>query len=556
MKKTFSHYLQGVKARTPQLVWLLIAMLAILTLNNLVVRGLLSRSATYLSRENIPLLWDTLWMATLLYLIPTLIPHRITRKVVLIIELVLVSAIHIMDLYLVSTYQMPYCDAIAIPIFATNPGEAHGFFKSLRLEMPFMLIEGVKLLLAIFLPLGISWLIGRARRAKQHLSPERITRLKRYSSTLLFVVVLVGAHILGINYLRQTRIAASAGVIEYNAHAPIARLYLSHRVLRHDAKRCALDYRPRQATPQEVVVDSLLPPHNVVLVVAEDIYPHLMHCYNPIVNENTPTIDSLLQTGSLIKLDSVYSASDNAALAAAWTLSLCPKDSPESWDTYPSIYSIFRTAGYDTYWLDNTPRIARGLDVYPQLAADCNDHFFTNLRADDQEWTNRIPYDDAVLNQLKQLESQSRLTTIHLMGGRSNIWERIPKRFYKYNRLSAKIDIDLSGDALDHLAQYYNVVCYQDSLLKQLIAHYQETPTILIYCSPVGVYSEWHPYSGDQVAPETRGQVPLLLYLSPAMQRISPALRDQLLQLNAKRHNLSDLPQLLMRLSAIRVALS
>ena len=555
MRKALLHYLQGVKARIPQLVWLLIAMLAILTLNNLVIRGLLSRSATYLSRENLPLLWDTLWMATLLYLIPTLIPHRITRKVVLIIELVLVSAIHIMDLYLVSTYQMPYCDAIAIPIFATNPGEASGFFKSLRLEMPFMLIEGVKLLVAIFLPLGISWLISRTKRTKEQPTPWD-KRIQRYSSTLLFIVVLVGAHILGINYLRQTRIATSAGVIQYNAHAPLARLYLSHRVLRHDAKRCALDYRPRQATPQEVTVDSLLPPHNVVLVVAEDIYPHLMHCYNPIVNDNTPVIDSLLQMGSFIRLDSVYSASDNAALAAAWTFSLCPKDSPNSWDTYPSIYSIFRAAGYDTYWLDNTPRIARGLDVYPQLAADCNYHFFTNLRADDQDWTSRIPYDEAVLDQLKQLESQSRLTTIHLLGARSNIWWRIPEKFCKYNRLSANIDIDLSGDALDHLAQYYNVVYYQDDLLKQLIAHYQDTPTILIYCSPVGVYSEWHPYSGDQVAPETRGQVPMLLYLSPAMQRISPTLRDQLLQLNAERHNLSDLPQLLMRLSGIKVSLS
>ncbi len=555
MKKALLHYLQGVKARAPQLVWLLIAMLAILTLNNLVIRGLLSRSATYLSRENLPLLWDTLWMATLLYIIPTLISHRITRRVVLITELVLVSAVHIMDLYLVSTYQMPYCDAIATPIFATNPGEAHGFFKSLRLDMPFMLIEVVKLLLAIFLPLGISWLIGRTKRTKEQPTPWD-KRIQRYSSRFLFVVVLVGAHILGINYLRQTRIATSSGVIQYNAHAPLARLMLSHRVLRHDAKRCALDYRPRQATPQEVAVDSLLPPHNIVLVVAEDIYPHLMHCYNPIVNDNTPAIDSLLQTGSLIRLDSIYSASDNAALAAAWTLSLCPKDSPDSWDTYPSIYSIFRVAGYDTYWLDNTPRIARGLDVYPQLAADCDQHFFTNLRADDQEWTDRIPYDDAVLDQLKQLESQSRLTTIHLLGGRSNIWWRIPEEFCKYNRLSANIDIELPGDALDHLAQYYNVVYYQDYLLKQLIAHYQETPAILIYCSPVGVYSEWHPYSSGPVAPEMRGQVPMLLYLSPAMQRISPTLRDQLLQLNAERHNLSDLPQLLMRLSGIRVSLS
>ena len=555
MRKALLHYLQGVKARIPQLVWLLIAMLAILTLNNLVIRGLLSKSATYLSRENLPLLWDTLWMATLLYLIPTLIPHRITRRVVLITELVLISAIHIMDLYLVSTYQMPYCDAIAIPIFATNPGEAHGFFQSLRLDIPFMLREGGKLLLAIFLPLGISWLIGRAKSTKEQSTPCD-KRIQRYSSRLLFIVVLVGAHILGINYLRQTRIATSSGVIQYNAHAPLARLYLSNRVLRHDAKRCALDYRPRQATPQEVAVDSLLPPHNIVLVVAEDIYPHLMHCYNPIVNENTPAIDSLLQMGSLIRLDSIYSASDNAALAAAWTLSLCPKDSPDSWDTYPSIYSIFRAADYETYWLDNTPRIARGLDVYPQLAADCDHHFFTNLRADDQEWTDRIPYDDAVLDQLKQLESQSRLTTIHLLGGRSNIWWRIPEEFCKYNRLSANIDIDLPGDALDHLAQYYNVVYYQDYLLKQLIAHYQNTPTILIYSSPVGVYGEWHPYSGDQVTPEMRGQVPMLLYIFPAMQRISPTLRDQLLQLNAERHNLSDLPQLLMRLSGIRVSLS
>ena len=555
MKKALFNYLQGVKARTPQLVWLLIAMLAILTLNNLVIRDLLSKSAPYLSRETFPLVWDTLWMAVLLYIIPTLIPHRITRRVVLITELVLVSAVHIMDLYLVSTYQMPYCDAIATPIFATNSSEAHGFFKSLRLDMPFMLREWGKLLLAIFIPLGISWLITLAKDAKKELLHKRITRFQKYSSTILFIVVLVGAHILGISYLRNTRVVARDGAIQYSLHAPIARLVLSNWVLYRNAKHCALDYRPRQATPQEVTVDSLLPPHNVVLVVSEDIYPHLMHCYNPIINDNTPTIDSLQQAGSLIKLDSIYSASDNAALAAAWTLSLCPKDSPNSWDTYPSIYSIFRVAGYDTYWLDNTPRIAHGLDVYPQLAADCDDHFFTNLRADEQEWADTIPYDDAILNHLKQLKDQSRLTTIHLMGARSNIWWRIPEEFYRYNRLSANTDINLSGDALDHLAQYYNVVCYQDDLLKRLIAYYQDTPTILIFCSPVGVYGEWHPYSGDQVTPETRGQVPMLLYLSPAMQRISPTLRNQLLQLNTKRHNLSELPQLLMRLSGIKVSL-
>ena len=554
MKKALFNYLQGVKARTPQLVWLLIAMLAILTLNNLVLRSLLSKSAPYLSRENLPLIWDTLWMATLLYVIPILIPHRITRRVVLITELVLVSAVHIMDLYLVSTYQMPYCDAIATPIFATNSSEAHGFFKSLRLDMPFMLREWGKLLLAIFLPLGISWLITLAKDAKKGLLHKRITRFQKYSSTILFIVVLVGAHILGISYLRNTRVVARDGAIQYSLHAPIARLVLSNWVLYRNAKHCALNYRPRQATPQEVTVDSLLPPHNVVLVVAEDIYPHLMHCYNSIINDNTPTIDSLQQTGSLIKLDSVYSASDNAALATAWTLSLCPKDSPNSWDTYPSIYSIFRVAGYDTYWLDNTPRIAHGLDVYPQLAADCDQRFFTNLRADEQEWADTIPYDDAILNHLKQLKDQSRLTTIHLMGARSNIWWRIPEEFYRYNRLSANTDVNLSDDNLCHLAQYYNVIYYQDNLLKRLITYYQDTPTILIFYSPVGAYGEWHPYSSEPIAPETIGQVPMLLYLSPAMQRISPTLRDQLLQLNSKRHNLSELPQLLMRLSGIKVS--
>lgn len=555
MKKALFNYLQGVKTRTPQLVWLLIAMLAILTLNNLVIRDLLSKSAPYLSRETFPLVWDTLWMAVLLYIIPTLIPHRITRRVVLITELVLVSAIHIMDLYLVSTYQMPYCDAIATPIFATNSSEAHGFFKSLRLDMPFMLREWGKLLLAIFIPLGISWLITLAKDAKKGLLHKRITRFQKYSSTILFIVVLVGAHILGISYLRNTRVVARDGAIQYSLHAPIARLVLSNWVLYRNAKHCALDYRPRQATPQEVTVDSLLPPHNVVLVVSEDIYPHLMHCYNHIINDNTPTIDSLQQAGSLIKLDSIYSASDNAALAAAWTLSLCPKDSPNSWDTYPSIYSIFRVAGYDTYWLDNTPRIAHGLDVYPQLAADCDQRFFTNLRADEQEWADTIPYDDAVLNHLKQLKDQSRLTTIHLMGARSNIWWRIPEEFYRYNRLSANTDVNLSDDNLCHLAQYYNVIYYQDNLLKRLITYYQGTPTILIFCSPVGAYGEWHPYSSGPIAPETIGQVPMLLYLSPAMQRISPTLRDQLLQLNSKRHNLSELPQLLMSLSGIKVSL-
>ena len=140
------------------------------------------------------------------------------------------------------------------------------------------------------------------------------------------------------------------------------------------------------------------------------------------------------------------------------------------------------------------------------------------------------------------------------MGARSNIWWRIPEEFYRYNRLSANTDVNLSDDNLCHLAQYYNVIYYQDNLLKRLITYYQDTPTILIFCSPVGAYGEWHPYSSGPIAPENIGQVPMLLYLSPAMQRISPTLRDQLLQLNSKRHNLSELPQLLMRLSGIKVS--
>lgn len=547
-------YLSQLKERLHSFLWLFVSLLALLTLNNLVVQGLLSGDTRYLSLESLPLLWNTLWMTTLLYVIPILIPHRIVRRAFIIIELVLLCAMHIEDLYLVSTYQMPYCDAIATPIFATNASEAQGFFKSMNLDLPFMLWECSKMLLAIFLPWGIYRLICFIKRSEALAAPMG-ERAKHYTRLLLTILLLVGTHYLGIRYLRHTRKATRAHIVQYNQHAPLARLLLSAYTLQRQISACNIHYTPRQATPQELSADSILPPHDIVLVVAEEIYPHLMHCYNPIVNENTPTIDSLIQTGSIIKLDSVYSASDNAALAAAWTLSLSAKGNPDSWDAYPSLYSLFRAAGYDTYWLDNTARLAPGLDVYPQLAADCDAHFFTHLRVDEEQWADSIPYDDAILNHLKKANDTPLLTTIHLMGGRSNIWWRIPDDFYRYNRLSAAIDIPLPGDQLDGLAQYYNVVYYQDYLLGEIIRHYQDIPALIIFCSPQGVYSDWHPYSSDEVAPQTRGQVPLLLYLSPAMQLLHPSLLSLLRQLNKHRHDLSNLPQLLTSICGIRVSL-
>lgn len=552
MKQAIRHYFEGVGGRmNGSLLWLFVSLFAILTLNNLVVQGLLSKSFSYLSRENWPLLWNTLWTTTLLYLIPVLIPHRVTRKVVIIVELTLICAMHIMDLYLISVYHMPYCDAVAAPIFATNASEAQGFFKSLRLDIPFMLIEGCKFILAIVIPLGLSWLIGLVRKSRDSKELHRVHQ-RRNAMLALSFIILVGVHILGIRYLHHTRKDNKEQVIQYNIHAPIARLILDEWMVHHKITHCNLSYRARQASIQEVSVDSLLPPHNIVLVVAEEIYPHLMHCYNPIVNKNTPTIDSLLRLNHLIKLDRCYEASSVESLAAAWTFSLCPKESPNSWDTDPTIYSIFRGAGYDTYWIDNTPRIARGLDVYPQLAADCDTYTFTNLRADDQEWTDSIPYDGAVLEHLQGCTEKSRLTTIHLIGGRSNIWWRIPSQFYQFNRLSANIDIPLSGDALDHLAQYYNVVCYQDYLFKQIINYYRDTPTLMIFCSPVGACGEWHPYSGDQLRPETKGLVPMLIYMTPQMERLRPTLREEMIQMNNSRHDLSELPRLLMNSFGVR----
>lgn len=459
--------------------------------------------------------------ALLLYTFVALIPWHSFRRVLLLMTIVVVAVLYLTDVYLLHTYSMPYEDTLAQPLLATNLNEAWEFLQSMDGSLSIWAVEVGYLLLVVLVSWLVSWSIRALLSSSLPIIVRRLVLQQRIRLMWAGLLVLVGLFIAQVLSLSKEY---NNDWIRYNRLSLPGRLVVSDLFVRKEIRRSHLDYQLHPPMPQEVVVMQELPPHNVIFIYSQEIYPALLDCYKRRGVPNTPHLSARIEAGSVIRFDSAYCQETRSFMAALKHFSLAPQGEEQRFEAYPTIGSVLRLAGYRSYWLSNNPKVEPWLDLVPQMIVDCDSSYFTNLRASVKDWSKRSAPDLDVLKHLSEPlpGGKSLYQVVHLMGASGGIWSHTSRELPCFYRQSCRSEVELSGSEQDDLAQYYTIVLNQDHIVEEIIKYYQHTPTIVFFMGNMGIRWQPNPYNREQETEEELTHVPLLVYLSPEMKKIAP----------------------------------
>ncbi len=458
-------------------------------------------------------------------LLIALFPWGRLRKVLTVVAFTLYAFLMLFEVFLVYSYSSLYTDSIALNILATNPGEASAFLEHLNYRV--FIIP-----LAILVLLGIG--LFRFHRCRSMISSKWPTIL-----TLgCFLPVLLSVFIVQPTQ-RKTN--------SYLFMAPVERFYVGTTTCIHDAQELEEYARQmKQLDLGKIHQTKDLRGVNVVVVIGESMRRDYMHCYGyPLAN--TPAQDSLIATGDLIPFTDVVSSASWTTGSVSQAMSFYRRDETDkAWYHYPSLPYVMSQAGYFSYWLSNQEKQGAGLQPIATLTTTADSVRFAKNRtvgdwdsAYDLELIPLLPR----LNKLPQ-GKHSLFQVIHLMGSHTPYDVRsIPSLApFTIDDLPATLpngapmpkDVKRRGIIRD----YVNSIRYNDEVIRQIIAHFSEEPTLLVYFSDHGQVLFENPSRPDYYEHEVSlpgVAVPFLVYCSPSLRKAHPELYDVIQRAKGRR---------------------
>jgi heptose-I-phosphate ethanolaminephosphotransferase len=207
----------------------------------------------------------------------------------------------------------------------------------------------------------------------------------------------------------------------------------------------------------------------IVFVIGESSRPQnwSLYGYN---KETTPNLDK--QAG-IFKFNNICTTAPYTSFAVPSMLSLEPISDWDSIASTRSLVSIYRAAGYKTYWLSAQEVDSFG-GIIPQIAAE----------AEYRQYFERS-YDGALISEYEKILQKSgtekKAIFIHTKGSHFEYSRRYPKSFDKF-----KPSTNTFKDKL--IAEYDNTILYTDWLLDAFINRLKATqkPSLLFYSSDHG----------------------------------------------------------------------
>lgn len=274
------------------------------------------------------------------------------------------------------------------------------------------------------------------------------------------------------------------------------------------------------------------PVHNVVLIIGESLRRDDMHCYGyPL--PNTPNIDSLAKSGNLFLYDDVASCAFNTDVALKSVLTYHRNDSPEEWYDYPTISSLFSSAGYHTYWCSNQEQKGYYVHSISAIAKTFQEVFYVNpSTASDSYnlWNGKSSYDDELIPKLKDYNDfgRSLFEVVHLMGSHPTFSNRYPSSYATFSSEDIKEDnLDIYEKELT--AQYMNSVLFNDYVIKEIIDKYSTSSSIIVYFSDHGLRRYDDPDDTNMfshASTEVSTRIPFMVYMSEQFVRENPDISE------------------------------
>jgi heptose-I-phosphate ethanolaminephosphotransferase len=207
----------------------------------------------------------------------------------------------------------------------------------------------------------------------------------------------------------------------------------------------------------------------IVFVIGESSRPQNWSLYG-YDKVTTPNLDK--QAG-VFKFNKICTTAPYTSFAVPSMLSLEPISDWESIASTKSLVSIYRAAGYMTYWLSAQEVDSFG-GIIPQIAAE----------AQYRQYFERS-YDGALMSEYEKILQKSDIKKkaifIHIKGSHFEYARRYPEHFDKFKPSTGSFKDKI-------MAEYDNTILYTDWLLGAFIGQLESSkkPSVLIYSSDHG----------------------------------------------------------------------
>ncbi|KJZ36042.1 phosphoethanolamine transferase [Pseudomonas fluorescens] len=207
----------------------------------------------------------------------------------------------------------------------------------------------------------------------------------------------------------------------------------------------------------------------IVFVIGESSRPQNWSLYG-YDKETTPNLGK--QAG-IFKFNKICTTAPYTSFAVPSMLSLEPISDWDAIASTKSLVSIYRAAGYMTYWLSVQEVDSFG-GIIPQIAAE----------AQYRQYFERS-YDGALISEYEEIlnksDAQKKAIFIHVKGSHFEYSRRYPEQFDKF-----KPSTDSFKDKIT--AEYDNSILYTDWLLSTIIDQLKSSkkPSVLFYSSDHG----------------------------------------------------------------------
>ena len=428
------------------------------------------------------------------------------------------------ECFLVFSYNSLYTDSIALNMLASNPEEGKAFVENLNYKVfmhPIGALIGISILCILLSQFLAPKLKPAGRLVRNGLSAMGLVFV------LLFFIVVLPVHISVGSYLYMS---------------PLDRLRVGTTVCLHDAKEIEVYLERAKEVDlgeikQEVNLDSV----NVVVLIGESMRKDYMHCYGyPL--ENTPAQDSLIATGDMVRFSDVIAS-------AAWTTGSVSSamtfyregGTNQQWYQYPTLPMVMSRAGYYSYWVSNHERQGNAVQPVSTIAATADSTIYAKTRALG-DWNSAMDLELLKFLPKKNIVPQGKkalFQVVHLIGSHTPYAGRSNREFGSFttNDLPATLPNGMPTPKSEAkravLRDYVNSIRYNDEVVRRIVAHFSDKPTLLVYFSDHGQALYENPDKPDYYEHEVSRQglsIPLLVYMSPSLRKMHPEIYDRIVK--------------------------
>lgn len=284
-----------------------------------------------------------------------------------------------------------------------------------------------------------------------------------------------------------------------------------------------VDLRQHLTHPIVTETDSIHPTY-IVILLGESFAKGHSSLYGYDKNTN-PLLSQLMKNRDLQVFTSVVSPSTHTTSCFKYILNThkLSDKAKKPWYQYTTAIEVFKKAGYKTYWISNQEEKGMFDNLPSGHSKICDVKLFNDSGAP--------KLDEFLINGLNVSKMTKRSCVFyHFMGQHGEFKERYPMSFEKFK---SKDYPDRPKHQRQTIAEYDNSTLYNDFVVSSIIKKYQNKDAIVFYFPDHGVdiyVSDSNHAShakGTAKSQKVSKQIPFMVYLSMALQKRDPLLKDE-----------------------------